>query len=122
MRQAYSLGAVSAQKGEHVIISINMRDGILLGRGLGNEEWNYSAPHGSGRIMKREDVKQRFTVSNFRVEMKGIYCSCIGKDTLDEVPFAHRGIAEIEKYLSHTVEIQEILKPVYNYKAGTAGR
>lgn len=115
-------GAVSAQKGEDVMIPINMRDGILLGRGLGNEEWNYSAPHGSGRIMKREEVKQRFTVSNFRAEMKGIYCSCIGKDTLDEAPFAYRGIAEIKKYLSDTIEIQEVLKPVYNYKAGMTGR
>lgn len=111
-------GAVSARAGEPVIIPINMRDGILLGTGLGNEDWNYSAPHGAGRIMKREDVKQRFTVSSFKAEMKGIYCSCIGKDTLDEAPFAYRGIQEITAQITDTVEIQKILKPVYNLKAG----
>lgn len=111
-------GAVSAKAGEQVIVPINMRDGILLGTGLGNADWNYSAPHGAGRIMKREDVKQRFTVSNFKAEMKGIYCSCIGKDTLDEAPFAYRGIQEITEQIADTMEIQKRLKPVYNFKAG----
>mgnify|MGYP002237306387 FL=1 len=68
-------GAVSAKSGEKVVIPVNMRDGILLGTGLGNADWNDSAPHGAGRIMKREDVKQRFTVSQFKSEMKGIYCN-----------------------------------------------
>ena len=68
--------------------------------------------------MKREDVKQRFTVSSFKAEMKGIYCSCIGKDTLDEAPFAYRGIQEITEQITDTVEIRKILKPVYNFKAG----
>ena len=85
-------GAISAKAGEKVIIPINMRDGILLGTGLGNAEWNCSAPHGSGRIMKREEVKNHFTVSSFKSEMKGIYSSCIGKDTLDEAPFAYRSL------------------------------
>ena len=88
-------GAVSARKGEKVIIPINMRDGVILGTGKGNAEWNYSAPHGSGRIMKRGDVKKSFTVSSFKSSMKGIYSSCIGKETLDEAPFAYRGIDEI---------------------------
>ena len=111
-------GAISAHKGEMVIIPINMKDGIILGTGLGNEDWNYSAPHGAGRIMKREDIKYHFTVNQFKKEMKGIYSSCIGKDTLDEAPFAYRGIDEIKEAISETVRIDKILKPVYNFKAG----
>ena len=111
-------GAISAKANEKVIIPINMRDGIILGTGLGNPEWNCSAPHGSGRIMKREDVKNSFTVSTFKSEMKGIYSSCIGKDTLDEAPFAYRAIDEIAEVISDTVTIHKIIRPVYNFKAG----
>lgn len=111
-------GAISAKANEKVIIPINMRDGIILGTGLGNPEWNCSAPHGSGRIMKREDVKNSFTVSTFKSEMKGIYSSCIGKDTLDEAPFAYRAIDEIAEVISDTVTINKIIRPVYNFKAG----
>lgn len=112
-------GAISAKTGENVIIPINMRDGIILGTGHGNIEWNCSAPHGSGRIMKREDVKNNFTVSSFKSEMKGIYSSCIGKDTLDEAPFAYRSINDIVNAISDTVTINKIIKPVYNFKAGS---
>lgn len=111
-------GAISAKAGEKVIIPINMRDGILLGTGLGNTDWNCSAPHGSGRIMKREDVKSRFTVSAFKSEMKGIYSSCIGKDTLDEAPFAYRAIEDITEVIGDTVTIDNIIRPIYNFKAG----
>ena len=111
-------GAVSAKNGEIVVIPVNMRDGILLGTGLGNEDWNYSAPHGAGRILKRKDVKERFTVSDFKKEMKGIYCPYIGKDILDEVPFAYRRKEEILEKIQDTVKVEEILKPVYNFKAG----
>lgn len=111
-------GAISAKKEEKVIIPVNMRDGIILGTGLGNKDWNCSAPHGSGRIMKREDVKNSFTVSSFKSEMKGIYSSCIGKDTLDEAPFAYRPVTDITDVISATVKIDKIIKPVYNYKAG----
>ena len=111
-------GAISAKKDEKLIIPINMRDGIILGTGLGNTEWNCSAPHGSGRIMKREEVKNSFTLSAFKSEMKGIYSSCIGKDTLDEAPFAYRAIDEIEEVISDTVTINNIIRPVYNFKAG----
>lgn len=111
-------GAISAREGERLIIPINMKDGILLGTGIGNADWNYSAPHGAGRILKREDVRQRFTVSRFKAEMKGIYCSCMDKDTLDEAPFAYRGIQEITEQVADTMEIQKILKPVYCFKAG----
>lgn len=111
-------GAVSAREGEDVVIPINMRDGILVGTGLGNGDWNYSAPHGAGRLFKREDVKHKFTVSDFKSEMKGIYCSCIGKDTLDEAPFAYRGAEEIMGCIADTVKVQQRLRPVYNFKAG----
>ena len=111
-------GAISAKANEKLIIPVNMRDGIILGTGLGNPEWNCSAPHGSGRIMKREEVKNRFTVSSFKSEMKGIYSSCIGKDTLDEAPFAYRAIDKIAEVISDTVTINKIIRPVYNFKAG----
>lgn len=111
-------GAISAKKNQKVIIPINMKDGVILGKGKGNPEWNYSAPHGAGRVMKREDVKKSFTVSNFKASMKGIFSSCINAGTLDEAPFAYRGVDEIKNAIEPTVEISEILKPVYNFKAG----
>lgn len=112
-------GSISARRGERVIIPANMKEGIILGIGKGNEEWNYSAPHGSGRRLKREDVKNRYTVSEFKKEMKGIYSSCVGAETLDEAPFAYRSISEIEEQIKDTVEMTEICKPVYNFKAGS---
>ena len=112
-------GAISAKAGEKVIIPINMRDGILLGTGLGNTDWNCSAPHGAGRILKREDVKNHYTVSSFKSAMKGIYTSCIGKDTLDEAPFAYRSMDEITEVIRDTVTINKIIRPVYNFKAGS---
>ncbi len=111
-------GAISALKDERVIIPVNMKDGVILGMGKGNADWNYSAPHGAGRILKREAVKERYTVSAFRSAMKGIYCSCIGKETLDEAPFAYRNLQEISEMIKDSVEITDILRPVYNYKAG----
>ena len=111
-------GAISAKQGEPVIIPINMRDGIILGTGLGNPEWNYSAPHGAGRIMKRTDIKANYTVSSFKNAMKGIYSSCIGKDTLDEAPFAYRNIESIKEAIIDTVNVDKVIKPVYNFKAG----
>ena len=110
-------GAISALAGEKVIIPINMRDGILLGTGLGNPEWNCSAPHGSGRIMKREDVRNHYTLSSFKTSMKGIYSSCISRETLDEAPFAYRSSEDIQDAIGDTVDIDKILRPIYNYKA-----
>ena len=98
---------------------MNMRDGILLGTGLGNADWNYSAPHGAGRLIKREYVKDKFTVSDFKAQMKGIHCSCIGRDTLDEAPFAYRGMNEIMEQIVDTIKIDQKLLPVYNFKAGS---
>jgi len=111
-------GAISAKEGEKVIIPINMRDGIILGTGKGNVDWNCSAPHGAGRIYKRSEVAEHHTVSEFKKEMQGIYSSCINKDTLDESPFAYRRIGDIVDVLGETVTIDRILKPIYNYKAG----
>ena len=95
-----------------------MRDGIILGTGLGNSDWNNSAPHGAGRIYKRSEVAEHHTVSDFKKAMDGIYSICINKDTLDESPFAYRGIDEIAAVIKDTVKIDKIIKPVYNYKAG----
>lgn len=111
-------GAISAKSDERVIIPINMRDGVLLGTGKGNPDWNESAPHGSGRSMRRDEVKNHYTVSAFKNEMKGIYCSCIGAYTLDEAPFAYRPIDRLLENVKDTVEVTHILKPVYNFKAG----
>lgn len=112
-------GSVSAKNGDKVVIPANMKDGILLGVGRGNAEWNCSAPHGSGRKLKRDDVKRQYTVSDFKREMKGVYSSCVGADTLDEAPFAYRSLTEIADQIKDTVEVTEILRPVYNYKAGS---
>jgi len=112
-------GAISAKSGETVIIPVNMRDGVILGIGKGNSDWNCSAPHGSGRLLKRTDVESRYTVSSFKKEMKGIYSSCISKDTLDEAPFAYRSLDEIEGQIADTVDVRQILTPVYNFKAGS---
>ncbi len=113
-------GAISARADEEVIIPINMKDGVILGKGLGNKEWNYSAPHGSGRISSREKVLQNHTVSEFKAEMKGVYSVCIGKDTLDEAPFAYRREDYIKEAVKGTVMIEKIIRPVYNYKGGNA--
>lgn len=90
---------------------------MILGTGLGNDDWNQYAPHGAGRIMKRGDAKNNFTVSEFKKTMKGIYSSCIGEGTLDEAPFMYRGIEDIKDVLSETVEINNVLRPIYNFKA-----
>ena len=111
-------GAISAKKGEPVIIPIHMKDGIILGHGLGNEEWNSSAPHGAGRILKRQDVKRNYTVTDFKKEMKGIHCTCISKETLDESPFAYRNLTAILDTVKDTITIDKVITPVYNFKAG----
>ena len=111
-------GACSALKGERVIIPVNMRDGVILGVGRGNPEWNFSAPHGSGRKLKRTEVQNSYTVSSFKKDMKGIYSTSVCAETLDEAPIAYRGIDEILAGVEETVEVKEIIKPVYSFKAG----
>lgn len=111
-------GAVSAQKGEKLLIPINMRDGSLICTGKGNEDWNFSAPHGAGRLMSRSSAKSSFTVSEFKKQMEGIYTTSVGRSTLDECPMAYKNIEDIVDNIEPTVEIQDIIKPIYNFKAG----
>ncbi|MCC2253581.1 RtcB family protein [Ruminococcus sp. CLA-AA-H200] len=113
-------GAVSAQKGERLIIPINMRDGSLICIGKGNQEWNCSAPHGAGRLMSRSEAKSSFTVSAFEEEMEGIYTTSVGRDTLDECPMAYKPIESIINNIGGTVEVKKIIRPIYNFKAGGA--
>ncbi len=111
-------GSVSAQAGEKLIIPINMRDGSLICIGKGNPDWNYSAPHGAGRLMSRGEAKQSFTVSEFKKQMSGIYTTSVGKGTLDECPMAYKGMNDILDNIGDTAEVYEIIKPIYNFKAG----
>ncbi len=111
-------GAVSAMKGEKLIIPINMRDGSLICTGKGNPDWNCSAPHGAGRLMSRGEAKASFTVSEFKKQMAGIYSTTIGRGTLDECPMAYKSIDDIVGNLGDTADIIEIIKPIYNFKAG----
>ena len=107
-------GAVSAQLNEKLIIPINMRDGSLICRGKGNPDWNFSAPHGAGRLFSRSMAKQTFTVSQFKKEMQGIYTTSVNQQTLDECPMAYKKIEDIADNISDTAEITEIIRPVYN--------
>lgn len=111
-------GAVSARAGERLLIPINMRDGSLLCAGKGNEEWNFSAPHGAGRLMSRAEAKQSFTVSQFRKEMADVFTTSVSKATLDECPMAYKGMRNILDNIGPTAEVVKILRPVYNFKAG----
>lgn len=111
-------GAVSAQAGERLLIPINMRDGSLICIGKGNEDWNCSAPHGAGRLMSRSAAKSSFTVSEFKKQMQGIYTTSVGHHTLDECPMAYKSMADIVDNIEPTAQIQAIIKPIYNFKAG----
>lgn len=111
-------GAVSAKLGERLIIPLNMRDGCLICCGKGNPEWNESAPHGAGRLMSRAEVKQRFTLSQFKKEMKGIYTTSVSHETLDESPMAYKPMDSILEQIGPTVDIIEHIRPLYNFKAG----
>lgn len=110
-------GAVSAQLGERLLIPINMRDGSLLCIGKGNAEWNYTAPHGSGRIMKRSEAKESISLDEYQKEMEGIFTTSVGESTLDESPMAYRRIDEIMDAIDPTADVIDILTPVYNFKA-----
>lgn len=110
-------GAVSAKAGERLLVPINMRDGSLLCRGLGNEDWNCSAPHGAGRLYSRTAAKGRFTVEAFEQAMQGIYTTSVGRGTLDESPMVYKPMEEIVGAIGETAEIEDVLRPVYNFKA-----
>ena len=95
-----------------------MRDGCLIGWGKGNPDWNYSAPHGAGRRMSRQDARNSFTLSQYKKEMKGIYSSSVSRETLDESPMAYKPMESILEQIADTVDITERIRPVYNFKAG----
>lgn len=110
-------GAISAKEGETVLIPINMRDGCIIGKGKGNADWNYSAPHGAGRIMSRSKAKETVSLEEFEQSMQGIYTTSVNRSTIDESPMAYKPIGEIVENIQDTVEIVKIIKPIYNFKA-----
>ena len=110
-------GAIAAHAGEKVLIPINMRDGSILARGKGNPEWNFSAPHGAGRIMSRTSARENLDLNEYRESMKGIYTTSINERTLDEAPGAYKSLEDIINVIADSVDIIEIIKPVYNFKA-----
>lgn len=110
-------GAIRANKGERVIIPINMRDGSIIAVGKGNEDWNNSAPHGAGRLMSRHKAKEIFRLEEFKESMKDVYSSSVVEETIDEAPFVYKPMKEIIDNIKDTVEIQKIIKPIYNFKA-----
>ncbi|WP_353095317.1 RtcB family protein [Tissierella praeacuta] len=110
-------GAISAYEGEKILIPMNMRDGSIIAVGKGNADWNYSAPHGAGRLMSRNVAKEAITMDEFKKSMEGIYSTSINEHTLDESPFAYKPMEEIVNNIAETVEIVNIIKPIYNFKA-----
>lgn len=110
-------GSISAKAGERVIIPMNMRDGSLICMGKGNPDWNYSAPHGAGRIMSRAEANRNITVSEFKKTMNGIYSTSVCAETIDEAPQVYKPMEEIINNIKDTVEIISIIKPIYNFKA-----
>jgi len=110
-------GAISARKGERVVIPLNMRDGFLIGVGKGSKKWNNSAPHGAGRVMGRKEAHRRLKLEDFQDTMKGVWSSCISEKTLDEAPMVYKDAAMIIAAIGETVEVTSQVKPVYNFKA-----
>lgn len=110
-------GAISAKKGERVLIPMNMRDGSLICIGKGNEDWNESAPHGAGRIMSRAQAKETVTLDDYKKSMEGIFTTCVNTGTIDESPMAYKPMQEIMENIRDTVDIEKIIKPIYNFKA-----
>ena len=110
-------GAIAAHAGEKVLIPINMRDGSVLAIGKGNPEWNYSAPHGAGRIMSRTAAKNTLSMDEYRETMKGVYTTSVNDNTLDEAPMAYKSLDDIIDVIRDSVDVVDILRPVYNFKA-----
>ena len=110
-------GAIAAHAGEKVLIPINMRDGSVLAVGKGNEEWNFSAPHGAGRIMSRRSAKEQLSLEEYRETMKGIYTTSVNAFTLDEAPMAYKSLEDIIDVIRDSVDIIEVMRPIYNFKA-----
>ncbi|HQN23212.1 MAG TPA: RtcB family protein [Thermotogota bacterium] len=116
-RKVLRKGAIAAYAGQSVIIPLNMRDGCALGIGKGNPEWNWSAPHGAGRLMSRHEAKKTLSLDDFRTQMKGVFSTCVDRTTLDESPMAYKAIKDVLPVLKDTVDILRIIRPVYNFKA-----
>lgn len=110
-------GAIPAHKGSRVLIPMNMRDGCIIGVGKGREDWNNSAPHGAGRLLSRGEAKRRLSVEGFKREMSGVYTTTANASTLDESPMAYKPAEEIVRLIAPTVDIVELIKPIYNFKA-----
>ena len=113
-------GAISARMGEKLLIPINMRDGCIFGVGKGNDDWNQSAPHGAGRLMSRSQAFRQLSLSDFEAQMQGIYTTSVTARTLDESPMAYKGMDAILKHIGPTVDVVDIFKPLYNFKAEEA--
>jgi tRNA-splicing ligase RtcB len=111
-------GAVSAHAGERLIIPFNMRDGVMVCRGKGSSKWNYSAPHGAGRILSRSQARKKLSLHEFQDAMQGIYTTTATRDTIDEAPSAYKDKDIIVQAVAETVDIEFFMKPVYNFKAG----
>ena len=109
--------AISAKKGERVLIPLNMRDGSIIGVGKGNEDWNNSAPHGAGRLMSRAKARESIDLAAYEKSMEGIFTTSVSKDTIDEAPFAYKPSKKIIEQIADTVDVVEVIKPVYNFKA-----
>ncbi len=110
-------GAIAAHKGEKVLIPINMRDGSVLAAGKGNPDWNFSAPHGAGRLMSRTDAKAKLSMKEYEESMKGIYTTSVNEYTLDESPMAYKSLDDIIDVIKDSVDVIDIMKPIYNFKA-----
>jgi len=115
-------GAVRANKDEKLVIPMNMRDGSLICIGKGNAEWNYSAPHGAGRMFSRRAAKKALNMADFKDTMQGIWTTSVNEETLDEAPMAYKPMAEITSVIGETVDIVKVIKPVYNFKASEAAK
>jgi RNA-splicing ligase RtcB len=116
-RMVLRKGAISAEKGQLLLIPLNMRDGMLICEGRGNPDWNWSAPHGAGRLYSRAKAKQIFSLEDYKESTKGIFSTCVNKSTLDEAPFAYKDYQEIIKYIEPAVKIIKKVEPIYNFKA-----
>ncbi|MBQ6410738.1 MAG: RtcB family protein [Atopobiaceae bacterium] len=110
-------GAIAAHEGELVLIPLNMRDGSILARGRGNADWNFSAPHGAGRLMSRTQAKEALSLSEYREQMAGVYTTSISERTLDEAPGAYKSVDDIIGPIAESVDIVEVMRPIYNFKA-----
>ena len=110
-------GAISAKKGERVIIPMNMRDGSLIGIGKGNDEWNQSAPHGAGRVLSRSKAKSTLSLEEFKNTMKDVWTSCVSESTLDESPMAYKDMNTILDVVGETIDVTDRIIPIYNFKA-----